>query len=39
MARKPHFDPAAIPPWLTPAFRQQTAAHDPSRQESVVIMR
>jgi curved DNA-binding protein CbpA len=39
MARKPHFDPAAIPPWLTPAFRQQTAAHDPSREESVVIMR
>jgi hypothetical protein len=39
MARKPHFDPAAIPPWLTPEYRQQTAAHDPSREESVAIMR
>jgi len=39
IARKPRFDPAAIPPWLTPAYRQQTAEHDPSREESVAIMR
>jgi DnaJ domain len=39
IVRKPRFDPAAIPPWLTPAYRQQTAEHDPSREESVAIMR
>jgi hypothetical protein len=39
MARRPHFNPAAMPPWLTPGFREQTAAHDPSREESVAIMR
>jgi curved DNA-binding protein CbpA len=37
MARKPRFDQAAIPPWLTRAFRQRTAAHDASRFESVMM--
>jgi curved DNA-binding protein CbpA len=36
-ARKPRFDRTAIPPWLTRAFRQRTAAHDASRFESVMM--
>jgi curved DNA-binding protein CbpA len=39
MASKPHLDRAATAPPVTPLFRRQTAAQDPSREEGFASMR